>query len=66
MQPVIDKIGSRLSKKRKKSELKSRDGMWKVYKSQLFDYSISAIVMRLDLRRLLIPLLRMLQIQTRY
>ncbi len=50
----------------KKLELRPKDEMQKAHKLQLFDYLISVIVMRLDLRRLLIPLLQMLEFQTRY
>ena len=66
MQSVIDNLGSPLSKKLKKSELRPRDGMQKVHKPHLFDYLIGVIVMQLDLRRLPIPLLQMLQFQTMY
>jgi hypothetical protein len=67
MLPVIDNLGSLLIKKHKKLELMPKDGMRKVHKLPLFDYSINVIVMRLDLlRRLPIPLLRMHQFQTWY
>jgi len=46
--------------KAKMLELRPRDGIQKVHKLQLFDYLISVIAMRLDLRRLPIPLWRML------
>ncbi len=62
MQSVIDNLGSPLSKKQKKLELRPKDGMRKVYKLQLFDYLIGVMVMRLDQRRLPIPLLRMHQL----
>jgi hypothetical protein len=67
MQSVINNLGLRLSRKQKILELRPRDGMLKVHKPQVFDYYlISVTVMRLDQRRLLIPLLRMLQLQTMY
>ncbi len=59
MHSIIDNLGSPLSKKQKKLELRPKDGMRKVHKLQLFDKSMSVTVMRLDLRRLPIPLLRM-------
>ena len=62
----IENLGSLLSKKRKMLELKPRDGMRKVHKLRLYDYLIGVIVMRLELRRLPIPLLGMHQVQTRY
>ena len=65
MQSAIDNLGSVLIKKQKKLEFIPKDGMRKVHKPRLFDYLISVIVMRLDLRRLPIPLLRMLQFQIR-
>jgi hypothetical protein len=51
---VTDAIRNRQSRlivdqKAEKLELRPKDGMWKVHKSQLFDYSISVIVMRLDM-----------------
>ena len=66
MQPVIENLGLLLSKKQKMLELRMRDGMRKIYKSQLLDYFISVTVMRLDLRWLPILLLRIHQFQTRY
>ena len=48
-----------IEKKQKMLELIPRDGMPKVHKPHMFDYLISVTVMRLDLRRLPIPLLRM-------
>ena len=51
MQSVIDNLGSLLMKKQKKLELRPKDGIRKVHKLQLFDYSICVIVMRLDLLR---------------
>ncbi len=60
MQPVINKLESLLSKKQKKLELRPKDGMRKIHKLKFFDYSISVTVMRLDLRRLPIPLLRIM------
>ncbi len=52
--------------KAEKLEFIPKDGMRKVHKLQLFDNSITVTVMRLDQRRLPIPLLRMHQFQTRY
>ncbi len=66
MQSVIDNLGFVLSGKHKILVLRPKDGMRKIHKLQLFDYLISVIVMRLDLRRLLITLLQMLHFQTRY
>ncbi len=63
MQSVIDNLGSLLIKKQKKFELIPKDGMRKVHKLQLSDYLIGAIVMRLDMRRLPILLLRIHQFQ---
>ena len=48
-----------IEKKQKMLELITRDKMRKVHKLHRFDYSISVIVTRLDLRQLPIPLLRM-------
>jgi hypothetical protein len=59
MQSVIDNLGSPMSKEQKKLELRPTDGLRKVHKLQLFVYLIGITVMRLDLRRLPIPLLRM-------
>ena len=59
MQSVIDNLGSLLIKKQKKLEFGPKNEMRKVPMPQLCDYLIAVIVMRLDLRRLLIPLLRM-------
>jgi len=48
-----------IDKKAEKIESRPKNGVRKVPKMQLFDYLIAVIVMRLGLRRLPIPLLRM-------